>query len=181
MVKASKSAMKQSPAAGWKFFPNDCNRATARWCWRPAMRFERMTCRVGTGRSSAELRGQFSDAIYLTCMCFPYICENMQDIRKTVRLLDVGDDARRQFIDAQAVFQALEEATKAVAEVRGGMYWKRQGPTEYLIRTSPRNAQKSLGPRSAETEAIHSRFTIRKEQAEARKAALKKNSSAISA
>ena len=98
----------------------------------------------------------------------------MQDIRKTVRLLDIGDDARRQFIDAQAVFQALEEATKAVAEVRGGMYWKRQGPTEYLIRTSPRNAQKSLGPRSAETEAIHSRFSIRKEQAEARKAALEK-------
>lgn len=142
--------------------------------WRPAMRFERMTYRIGAGRSSAELRGQYIDSIYLTCMCFPYILENMQIIRKTVQLLDVGDDAKRQFIDAQAVFQAFEEATKAAAEVRGGMYWKRQGSSEYLIRTSPRNAQKSLGLRSPETEALYSKFAARKEQAEARKAALEK-------
>jgi len=58
------------------------------------------------------------------------------------------------------------------AEVRGGMYWKRQGQGEYLIRTSPTNAQKSLGPRSAETEQIYARFMARKEAAEKRERAL---------
>jgi hypothetical protein len=62
----------------------------------------------------------------------------------------------------------LEAARKNAADVRGGMYWKRQGKTSYLIRTSPRNAQKSLGPRSLETESIHQRFSERKAKAEAR-------------
>jgi len=42
------------------------------------------------------------------------------------------------------------------------MYWKRAGKNEYLIRTSPSNSQKSLGPKSAETEAIHQKFVARK-------------------
>lgn len=92
----------------------------------------------------------------------------MENIRNTIGLIDIGSDARRQFIDAQSVFSALEAARKNAADVRGGMYWKRQGKTHYLIRTSPRNAQKSLGPRSPETETIHQRFSERKANAEAR-------------
>jgi hypothetical protein len=86
---------------------------------------------------------------------FPYGIEN---IRKSAGLPDIGNDARRQYIDAQATFTAREEATRRAAEVRGGMYWKQQGKAEFLIRTSPRNVQKSLGPRSAETEAIFKKF-----------------------
>jgi Nucleotidyltransferase len=52
--------------------------------------------------------------------------------------------------------------------VRGGMYWKRQGETEYLIRTSPRNTQKSLGPRSDKTVQIYEKFVARKEELERR-------------
>ena len=85
---------------------------------------------------------------------------------------DIGEDARRQYIDAQATFTAWEDAVQMAAEVRGGMYWKRQGQGEYLIRTSPTNAQKSLGPRSAETEQIYARFMARKEAAEKRERAL---------
>lgn len=92
----------------------------------------------------------------------------MEKQRKSARWIDIGEDARRQFIDAQAVFSAWEEARKSAAEVRGGMYWKRQGESEYLIRTSPRNAQKSLGPRSAETTRIYEKFAARKGQAERR-------------
>ena len=92
----------------------------------------------------------------------------MENIRKSIGLIDIGEDSRRQFIDAQAVFSAWEDASSVAAEVRGGMYWKRQGKAEYLIRTSPKNAQKSLGPRSEETEAIYTNFVERKARAEAR-------------
>ena len=82
--------------------------------------------------------------------------------------IEVSEDATRQYIDAQAVFTAHEEAIRASVEVRGGMYWKTQGHTDYLIRTSTRNSQKSLGPRTAETEAIYQKFTSRKTDSEQR-------------
>lgn len=87
-------------------------------------------------------------------------------------MIDIGTDARRQFIDAQSVFSAWEEASDSADDVRGGMYWKRQGKTDYLIRTSPTNTQKSLGPRSDETEAIYEKFVARKTKVEARVAML---------
>jgi hypothetical protein len=81
---------------------------------------------------------------------------------------DIGDDARRQYIDARAAFDALKAAQVQAAAVRGGMYWKTVKGTDYLVRTSAGNAQKSLGPRSADTEAMYAGFTERKAQAEAR-------------
>lgn len=96
----------------------------------------------------------------------------MENVRKNIGLIDIGTDARRQFIDAQSVFTAWEEARKSADDVRGGMYWKRQGKTDYLIRTSPANTQKSLGPRSEETELLYEKFTARKTKAEARVDAL---------
>ena len=87
---------------------------------------------------------------------------------------ELDGDAQRQYIDAQAVFTAWEAAGKAALEVRGGMHWKRQGAGDYLIRTSVRNSQKSLGPRSPETEAVYARFTTRKLQVEQRLADLAK-------
>lgn len=92
----------------------------------------------------------------------------MKNARKIYRWVDIGEDAQRQFIDAQAVFTAWEDAGKSATEVRGGMYWKRQGESEYLIRTSPKNSQKSLGPRSDKTVSIFEKFIARKEQAEKR-------------
>lgn len=81
---------------------------------------------------------------------------------------DIGDDARRQYIDARATFEALEAAEAQAAAVRGGMYWKTVNGVDYLVRTSTRNAQKSLGPRSPETEAVHASFVRRKEETEGR-------------
>ncbi len=85
-----------------------------------------------------------------------------------MKFQDIGDDARRQYIDARATFEALEVAQAQAAGVRGGMYWKAVSGVDYLVRTSARNAQKSLGPRSTETEAIHAGFVRRKEDAQAR-------------
>lgn len=92
----------------------------------------------------------------------------MKNIRKRFLWIDIGEDARRQYIDAQATFTAWEAARKAASEVRGGMYWKRHGEAEYLIRTSPSNSQKSLGARSEKTEQIYQNFTVRKTEAEQR-------------
>lgn len=92
----------------------------------------------------------------------------MEFVRKTIEFQDIGDDARRQYIDARASFEALEAAEAQAATVRGGMYWKTTNGTDYLVRTSAGNAQKSLGPRSVETEAMFAAFTARKATAQAR-------------
>lgn len=92
----------------------------------------------------------------------------MENIRKNVVLHDLDGDARRQYMDARSTFNEWERSVKVASEVRGGMYWKPQGKTEYLIRTAVSNAQKSLGPRSPETEAIYSSFIERKTEAETR-------------
>lgn len=90
---------------------------------------------------------------------------------------EIRSTATRQYIDAVSVFEAHEEALAEAAQVRGGMYWHR-GPatspdTFYLVRTSPGGAEKSLGPRSTDTEAIYARFCDRKQRAEERLSGLK--------
>lgn len=66
----------------------------------------------------------------------------MENIPKSLELQEIDDAAKRQYIDSISIFRAWEEASKSAGEVRGGMYWKRTGQTEYLIRTSPSNSQR---------------------------------------
>jgi hypothetical protein len=92
-------------------------------------------------------------------------------------MLELPSNVTRQYIDAVAAFEALEEALREAALVRGGMYWHK-GPASdpdasYLVRTSASGGEKSLGARSAETEEIYARFKQRKEEAERRLAGLK--------
>lgn len=92
-------------------------------------------------------------------------------------MLERPADATRQYIDAVATFEAYEEAVTEANKVRGGMYWHK-GPASapedaYLVRTSAFGSEKSLGPRSPETEAMYSSFRQRKERAEARRDGLK--------
>lgn len=92
----------------------------------------------------------------------------MKNIPKKYLITEISDDARRQYIDARATFKAWEAARDEAAAVRGGMYWKVQDGNHYLIRTTTRNSQKSLGPRSAETIDIYEKFKSRKDEAEQR-------------
>ena len=46
----------------------------------------------------------------------------MENIRKLVDIIELDDDAKRQYIDAKTVFEAWEAAHKAASNVRGGMY-----------------------------------------------------------
>jgi hypothetical protein len=88
-------------------------------------------------------------------------------------MLERPADAMRQYIDAVAAFEAWEEALKEAEQVRGGMYWHKGSGAGYLVRTSPAGSEKSLGPRSAQTEALYEAFQHRKQQAQARLAGLK--------
>ena len=92
-------------------------------------------------------------------------------------MLERPADAMRQYIDAVATFTAYEEAVAEASHVRGGMYWHK-GPAAapdqvYLVRTGASGSEKSLGPRSPETEAIYASFHQRKEVAEQRRDGLK--------
>jgi hypothetical protein len=87
--------------------------------------------------------------------------------------LDQSESQKRQFIDAETVFLATALAKKAAAEVRGSMLWRDLRGKPTLIRTSASGAQKSLGPRSEDTEAMYASFMARKKSAEERLKALK--------
>ncbi|WP_439540996.1 GSU2403 family nucleotidyltransferase fold protein [Hyphomicrobium sp.] len=64
-------------------------------------------------------------------------------------------DQRRQLIDVQQRFEAWRVADKAFRESnKGSMTWKRVNGKEYLYRIVNRYTQKSLGPRTAETEKL---------------------------
>ena len=97
----------------------------------------------------------------------------MKNIQNRYRWLELSEDVRRQYVDAQSVLTAFETAKKSAAEVRGGMHWKAQRGAEYLIRTSVSNEQRSLGSRSPETEEIYNKFIKRKDQVESRLTDLK--------
>ena len=86
--------------------------------------------------------------------------------------LPLPDDAARQVIDATTVFQALRQAEAEARPYAGGMYFKKEGAYEYLVKTRPNNRQERLGRRSAETERIFEAFTRRKQGTEARRKSL---------
>ncbi len=80
----------------------------------------------------------------------------------------ISELAARQVIDATAVFEEFERSKAEARRYSGGMYWKRQGAYEYLVKTYPDNRQSRLGPKSAETEQTYEQFTAAKQKAEAR-------------
>ena len=78
------------------------------------------------------------------------------------------DNASRQVIDSTTVFDEYRRVQAEAQKYAGGMYWKRQGDYEYLVKTMRDNRQHRVGPRSPETEGIYTEFTTRKQQAESR-------------
>lgn len=83
-------------------------------------------------------------------------------------LLPLPDNAVRQSIDAAALFQEWRLASAQAARFAGGMYFKREGEHEYLVKTSPDNRQQRLGRRTPETEARYQAFVDGKQRAEDR-------------
>ncbi|MCU4121253.1 nucleotidyltransferase domain-containing protein [Variovorax sp. N23] len=94
-------------------------------------------------------------------------------MKTPIRFAELSAAQVRQYIDAEAVFSALEEASRDASSVRGSMFWREQHGRSYLIRTSTAGAQTSLGPRGEETVGIYERFTEKKRVDEERVRQLK--------
>ena len=82
--------------------------------------------------------------------------------------LPLPDAAARQLIDSTTIFDEFVRVQAQARPYAGGMYWKRQGDYEYLVKTQPDNRQRRVGPRSAATEKIYQEFTARKRALETR-------------
>jgi len=89
-------------------------------------------------------------------------------LKADLQLLELSEDQRRQYIDAEALFKALETAKDEAWRHRGSMFWREQSGRTYLIRLWPDSRQNSLGPDSPELRQTFERFTARKNQIEAR-------------
>ena len=81
--------------------------------------------------------------------------------------LPLNEDQLRNLINAEATFSAWEDAKRRAATVRGSMFWRTDAGKDYLVRATPQSKQTRLGARSAETEAIYTRFVERKAGLEA--------------
>lgn len=86
--------------------------------------------------------------------------------------LPLSDSAARQVIDSTTIFLEYRRAKAQAGRFAGGMYWKRQGEYEYLVKTRPDNSQQRLGSRNPDTEQAHLAFTRHKQDAETRLRAL---------
>jgi hypothetical protein len=82
--------------------------------------------------------------------------------------LELSEQQKRQFLDAEAVFEALERAEAEARRHSGSMFWREQAGRKYLIRMSANSRQKSLGTHSQETQQLFERFTKRKTDVEQR-------------
>ena len=87
--------------------------------------------------------------------------------------IPLSDNAARQVIDSSTIFDEFTRVEALARPYVGGMYWKRQGEHQYLVKTSPDNRQKSLGLRSPQLEAAYEEFTNHKQAHEARLASLR--------
>lgn len=87
--------------------------------------------------------------------------------------IELTETQQRQYIDAESVFRALEQAQDEAQAVRGSMFWREQAGRRYLIRGAAGGGQKSLGGDTPENRDIHDRFAERKAVAEQRVQSLK--------
>lgn len=78
-----------------------------------------------------------------------------------------------QYIDACTVFDALEAATKAAAQYRGSLFWREIKGKDYLIRTTPKGDQRSVGPKTDDNKDAVEIFTANKDATEGRMRQLK--------
>ena len=81
---------------------------------------------------------------------------------KSLNLKEFDNDQRREFVNTQQRFQVWRDAAERLDAVRGSMTWQTTDERQYLARSaydrSGVRRQKSLGPRSPETEQVKAEF-----------------------
>ncbi len=86
---------------------------------------------------------------------------------------ELNEQQKRQLIDAEMLFSALEQAEAQAIRHRGSLFWREQDGGRYLISLSPHSRQRSHGPASPENELKYRQFTEKKAEVEARVKALR--------
>lgn len=82
----------------------------------------------------------------------------------------VTGDSLRNLLDASQVWEAFADAVSLLeTRYRGNLRWRNINGKEYLYRIFDSRTEKSLGPRSEETEAIFAAFQKGKQETEERK------------
>jgi hypothetical protein len=87
--------------------------------------------------------------------------------------IPLSDAAARQTIDALGLWQEYARVKRQCGDYAGGMYWKKEGAYEYLVKTGRRGKQERIGGRSPENESVYAEFHKRKVALEARLGSLK--------
>ena len=90
----------------------------------------------------------------------------------SLNLKEFDNDQRREFINTQQRYQVWRNAVERLDAVRGSMVWQTTGSNQYLARSSYDKSgvrrQKSLGPRSPETEQMKLTFEQARDEARER-------------
>ncbi len=82
---------------------------------------------------------------------------------------DLSANQAKAFVDAEQAYRAMQDAQEKMRSYKGGMHWKTVKGHQYLYRTlDSKGTAKSLGPRSAHTEALHFGFHSRRSELEER-------------
>lgn len=81
--------------------------------------------------------------------------------------LPLSDNAARHSIDAATLWSEYLSAKAAAQLYAGGMYWKKEGEYQYLVKTLA-GKQSRMGRRSVETERAFEAFHAKKHSSEAR-------------
>jgi hypothetical protein len=86
-----------------------------------------------------------------------------------VRFKELTAEQRRIAIDTAQLYEHLIELQAERQTVSGGLYWKNVAGHDYLVRVTDRTGgNRSLGPRSPETEEAYREFTETKRDLDAR-------------
>jgi hypothetical protein len=93
---------------------------------------------------------------------------------KDIETTPLAGNALRQYINARQTFASLRAAETEAKNFRGSMLWREVKGHSYLIRTSVRATQTSLGPKTDESEAIYNKFMAGKAAIEERRTGLVK-------
>lgn len=86
---------------------------------------------------------------------------------------DLSANQLRVLTDARQTWDAYREAKHVLSRYAGGMTWKTVGGREYLVKVlNRRGANRSLGPRSAQTESVFQEWSAGKMRAAERETSL---------
>jgi hypothetical protein len=80
--------------------------------------------------------------------------------RKMSKFKELSAEQRRIAVDTAQLYEHLLELETERKALQGGLYWKTVAGRQYLVRTiGPHRGNRSLGPRSPETEKAYRQFT----------------------